>query len=145
MRAGAPFEDAERRFARLGVGQAALAIRAFPADPDAGEVATEATLSLVGEALVAGADGLRTADEITRFAVEATGALAGLLWRRGTEGALELVASAGMVPPGDALPSAAAAAERGLLGRPAFGFERNAEVPGLATLSAPLKLGQPSI
>jgi len=145
MRAGAPFDDAERRLARLAVGQAALSIRAFAADADAGEVATEATLSLAGEALAAGADGLRTADEITRFAVEATGALAGLLWRRGTEGALELVASVGMVLPGDALLSAAAAAERALLGRQAVGFEGIAELPGLATLSATVQLGQPSI
>jgi serine phosphatase RsbU (regulator of sigma subunit) len=88
---------------------------------------------------------MRTADEITRFAREATGALAGLLWRRSPEGTLELVASVGTVLPGDALLPAAAAAERALLGRQAVRVERIDDHPGLATLSATLQLGQPPI
>ncbi len=146
MRAGAPFDDVERRLARLAAGQAALAIRAFAGRPGAGEVDTEATLGLVGEALAAGADELRTADEIARFAAEATGALAGLLWRRSAEGeSLEPVASVGMVLPDDALQTARAAAERALLGRQAVGVETMAGLPGLPTVSATLQLGQPSI
>jgi serine phosphatase RsbU (regulator of sigma subunit) len=145
MRVGDPFGDAERRLARLAAGQAALAIRAF-ADTPGSSVDTEATLGLVGEALAAGADELRTADEIARFAAEATGALAGLLWRRVTEGErLELVASAGLVLPDDAVQPAAAAAERALLGRRPVGVEAMADLPGLPTLSATLQLGQPSI
>ena len=145
MRAGDAFDDGERRFARLAAGQAALAIRAFEGGVGAGEIDAEATLGLAGEALAAGADGMRTADEITRFAREATGALAGLLWRRSPEGVLELVASVGTVLPDDALLPAAAAAERALLGRQAVGVERIGGLPGLATLSATLQLGQPSI
>jgi serine phosphatase RsbU (regulator of sigma subunit) len=145
MRAGRAFDEGERRFARLAAGQAALAIRAFEGGAGAGEIDAEATLGLAGEALAAGADGLRTADEITRFAREATGALAGLLWRRSPEGVLELVASVGTVLPDDALLPAAAAAERALLGRQAVGVERIGDLPGLATLSATLQLGQPSI
>jgi serine phosphatase RsbU (regulator of sigma subunit) len=145
MRAGHAFDEGERRFARLAAGQAALAIRAFEGGAGAGEIDAEATLGLAGEALAAGADGLRTADEITRFAREATGALAGLLWRRSPEGVLELVASVGTVLPDDALLPAAAAAERALLGRQAVGVERIGDLPGLATLSATLQLGQPSI
>jgi serine phosphatase RsbU (regulator of sigma subunit) len=145
MRAGRAFDEGERRFARLAAGQAALAIRAFEGGAGAGEIDAEATLGLAGEALAAGADGLRTADEITRFAREATGALAGLLWRRSPEGVLELVASVGTVLPDDALLPAAAAAERALLGRQAVGLERIGDLPGLATLSATLQLGQPSI
>jgi serine phosphatase RsbU (regulator of sigma subunit) len=145
MRAGDAFDDAERRLARLAAGQAALAIRAFEGRGGNGEIDAEATLGLAGEALAAGADGIRTADEITRFATEATGALAGLLWRRSPEGVLELVASVGTVLPDDALLPAAAAAERALLGRQAVGVERIGDLPGLATLSATLQLGQPSI
>ena len=146
MRVGDAFGDAERRLARLAAGQAALAIRAFAAGPGIGGVDTEVTLGLVGEALAAGADELRTADEIARFATEATGALAGLLWRRSTEGErLELVASAGMVLPDDALQPVAASAERALLGRQPVGVEAIADLPGLPTLCATLQLGQPSI
>jgi serine phosphatase RsbU (regulator of sigma subunit) len=145
MRAGDAFDDAERRLARLAAGQAALAIRAFEGRTGAGGIDAEATLGLAGEALAAGADGIRTAAEITRFATEATGALAGLLWRRSPEGVLELVASVGAVLPDDALLPAAAAAERVLLGRQPVGVEGIGDLPGLATLSATLQLGQPSI
>jgi serine phosphatase RsbU (regulator of sigma subunit) len=144
MRAGDAFDDAERRLARLAAGQAALAIRTFEGGAGADEIDAEVTLGLAGEALAAGADGIRTADEITRFAKDATGALAGLLWRRGPEGKLELVASVGTVLPDDALP-AAAAADRALLGRQPVGVEAVGDLPGLATLSATLQLGQPSI
>jgi serine phosphatase RsbU (regulator of sigma subunit) len=71
--------------------------------------------------------------------------LAGLLWRRSPEGVLELVASVGAVLPDDALLPAAAAAERALLGRQPVGVEVIGDLPGLATLSATLQLGQPSI
>ena len=145
MRRGDPFDDAERRLARVTVGQAALAIRAFASRADDGAIGAEATLTLAGEALAAGADELRTAAEITRFATEASGALAGLLWRRGAEGLLELVASVGAVSADAALQPAAAAAERGLLGRQAVAVERVEGLPGSATLSATLQLGQPSI
>ena len=145
MRRGDIFDAGERRFARLAAGQAALAIRAFAGRADDGEVDTEATLGLAGEALAAGADELRTAEEITRFATEATGALAGLLWRRSAEGLLELVASVGRVSKDQALQPALAAAERALVGRQAVGVEQVSGLPGQATLSATLQLGQPSI
>jgi serine phosphatase RsbU (regulator of sigma subunit) len=136
------FDAAERRLARLAAGQAALAIRAFAGRADDGEVDAEATLGVAGEALAAGADGLRTAEEITRFATEATGALSGLLWRRGAAGLLELVASVGTVYTDPALRPAV---ERALLGRQAVEVERMGGLPGPATLSATLQLGQPSV
>jgi serine phosphatase RsbU (regulator of sigma subunit) len=146
MRAGVAFDDAERRLARLAAGQAALAIRAFAGSAGAlGEVDAEATLGLAGEALAAGADELQSAHEITRFAAEATGALAGLLWRRRTEGALELVGSVGLVLSHEALRAARDAAERALLGRQAVGIEGMPELPVPLTLSSTIQLGQPSI
>ncbi len=145
MRRGDIFDAGERRLARLAAGQASLAIRAFAGHAADGEVDTEATLGIAGEALAAGADGLRTAEEITRFATEATGALAGLLWRRSAEGVLELVASVGRVSKDQAYQPALAAAERALLGRQAVGIEQVSGLPGQATLSATLQLGQPSV
>jgi serine phosphatase RsbU (regulator of sigma subunit) len=145
MRAGDAFDDSERRLARLVAGQAALAIRAFEGGAGADDVDAEATLSLAGEALAAGADGIRTAAEIARFATEATEALAGLLWRRAPEGLLELVASVGTVLPDDALGPAAAAAERALHSRRPIGVEGMADLSGPATMSVTLQLGQPSI
>jgi serine phosphatase RsbU (regulator of sigma subunit) len=145
MRTGDPFDDAERRLARLAAGQAALVIRAFAGRADAGQVRSAATLTLAGEALAAGADQLRTAEEITRFATEATGARAGLLWQHGSEGILDLVASVGAVLEDEALAPAGAAAERALLGRQAVGVEQVGGLRGPATLSATLQLGQPSI
>jgi serine phosphatase RsbU (regulator of sigma subunit) len=145
MRGGEPFDDTERRFARVAGGQLALVIRAFTGRT-ADEVDAEATLGLAGEALAAGADELRTAGEITRFAAEATGALAGLLWRRRSDGeALELVAALGVDLRNDGLVPASDAAERALLGRQPVSVERIDELPGLPTLSATLQLGQPSI
>jgi serine phosphatase RsbU (regulator of sigma subunit) len=146
MRRGDPFDDAERRFGRLAAGQAALAIRAFAGRAEAGEADAQTTLSLAGEALAAGADEVRTAEEITRFAAEATGALAGLLWRHGADGLLELVASVGALSADSALqPAASAAAERALLGHQPVGVERVDGLPVPATLSATVQLGQPSV
>ena len=103
----APFDDDERRHARVAAGLVSLAIRAFGA-VTASEHARdgEEVLRLAGDALVAGADESRTAAEVTRFAAEATGATAALLWRRGDDEELELVAAVGAA---DAAAEAAAA------------------------------------
>src|SRR4051812_10357744 len=115
MRAEAPFAEHELRFARIAAGQAGLVIRAF-ARP-AGEADSEAVLGLAGEALAAGGDELRTAEQVTRLATDATAALAGLLWRRGPEAVLELVASVGALASSEPLVAAKAAADRALIGR----------------------------
>jgi serine phosphatase RsbU (regulator of sigma subunit) len=138
MRAGEAFGEAERRLARLAAGQASLAIRAFGGDgsPDHA-VAADALLTLAGDALAAGADEARTAGQLTRFAREATRAVAALLWRRGDDGELELVASSG----GDGHAGRAGpAADQALAGRTAVTVE---ELDGVT--SAALQLGQPPI
>ena len=144
MRAETAFAEPELRLARIAAGQAGLVIRAF-ARP-AGEADWEAVLGLAGEALAAGGDELRTAEQVTRLATDATAALAGLLWRRGLEAELELVASVG-APPGGAemLVAARAAADRALVGRRAVSVESVSALPGAATLSATLQLGQPPL
>ncbi len=138
MRASEPFDESERRLARLAAGQASLAIRAFGGDGSAEQaVAAEALLGLAGDALVAGADESRTAGQLTRFARQATRASGALLWRRRDDGELELVASSGA----DAEAAAGrAAAERALAGRTAVSVE-----PLDGTTSAALQLGQPPL
>jgi serine phosphatase RsbU (regulator of sigma subunit) len=143
MRAETPFAEPELRFARIAAGQAGLVIRAF-ARP-AGEADWEAVLGLAGEALAAGGDELRTAEQVTRLASDATAALAGLLWRRGLEAELELVASVGAPGGAETLVAARAAADRALVGRRAVSVESVSALPGAATLSATLQLGQPPL
>jgi serine phosphatase RsbU (regulator of sigma subunit) len=138
FRAGEAFDDTERRYARLSAGQAALAIRAFSGDVAAVAAAdTQALLTVVGEALAAGADESRTAAQLARFALEGTGARSAHLWRRGDDGELELVVSAGAADDPDA---AREAAQRSLTERRAVAVE---QLDGAT--SAVLHLGQPPI
>jgi serine phosphatase RsbU (regulator of sigma subunit) len=136
MRA-APFDDGELRHGRLAAGLAALAIRAFGAPPPSdGERDGETALRLAGDALVAGADESRTAAEVARFAAEATGATAALLWRRADDEELELVAGVGTTPSAEAR----AAAEDALRGYAAIAVTRIGDAA-----SAALQLGQPPV
>jgi serine phosphatase RsbU (regulator of sigma subunit) len=85
MRRRGAFDDRERALANTAAGQVALARRAFgegadlrgsPPDP----------LQLAGDALAAGSDEARAADQVAALAGEATGAQACLLWRYETGG-----------------------------------------------------------
>ncbi|HEY6069682.1 MAG TPA: GAF domain-containing SpoIIE family protein phosphatase [Gaiellaceae bacterium] len=143
MRSGTPFDEDERRMARLAAGQAALAIRAFgepgrPEGPDA-----EVVLDVAGDALAAGADESRTPEHVVRLAVEATGAAASLLWwRRGD--VLELVATYGLELGGDSLAKTSSVLERALDGRRAVALDNlEGAAPGEPAVSATLQLGQP--
>jgi serine phosphatase RsbU (regulator of sigma subunit) len=145
MRQGVDFDDEERRLARLAAGQAALAIRAFGNGVEIGRrPRSDAVLALAGEALAAGADDSRTADQVVRLAVDATGAVAGLLWRRRSELRLELEAAVGAIEDTQ-LESARAAAEGALLARAAASVESVPDLPTGANWSATLQLGQPPI
>jgi serine phosphatase RsbU (regulator of sigma subunit) len=138
FRAGDAFDDAERRLARLACAQAVLAFRAFGGDDvGADALRSERLLSVVGDALAAGADESRTTAQLARFALDGSRADSAFLWNRDDEGALELVATAG----GDAPSSAARlAAERALEARAAVSVEEADE-----GTSAVLQLGQPPI
>jgi serine phosphatase RsbU (regulator of sigma subunit)/putative methionine-R-sulfoxide reductase with GAF domain len=144
MRADLDFSEDERLLARLVAGQAALAIRAFAKAEENGRMDARMALTLAGEALAAGADEARTADQIVRLAADATGALACLLWRRVAEERLELEASVGAVSDGP-LDPARAAAERALHGRRAVSVESVDGLSAGATRSAVIQLGQPQI
>jgi serine phosphatase RsbU (regulator of sigma subunit) len=144
MREGSDFDESELQLARLVAGQSGLAIRAFGTGADDGRLGRETVLALAGEALAAGADDSRMPDQVVRFAADATGAIVSLLWGRKSDGRLELEASVG--PSGDGrLDSARAAAERAVFSRQGVTVESVAGLPGAATRSATLQLGQPPI
>jgi serine phosphatase RsbU (regulator of sigma subunit) len=143
MREGPDFGEDERALARLAAGQAALVIRAFRNGTADRHADMDMVLALAGEALAAGADDSRTADQVVRVAAQATGAVACLLWVRGPEQTMQLEAATGAI--GDSfLESARAAAEEGFSGRSAVSVEGVHDVPG-AAWSATLQLGQPPI
>jgi serine phosphatase RsbU (regulator of sigma subunit)/putative methionine-R-sulfoxide reductase with GAF domain len=146
MRALLPFDAGERRVARLAAAQAALAIRAFAPDGAASRgIEIEASLALVGEALAAGGDESRTAEQVTRLAVAAAGATAGLLWRREPDGRLDLAGSFGPTAQDAQLAEASAAAQRALSGRPAVALETVDTLPEGSVLAATMQLGQPPV
>jgi serine phosphatase RsbU (regulator of sigma subunit) len=137
LRAGDAFDDTERRLARLAASQASLAIRAFDSAATTDIRNANGLLTLVGEAVAAGADESRTATQLARFAVDGTHAQTALLWRREEDGHLELVAAAGVErDAGTARP----AAEEALDGRTSVTVEH---LDGVT--SAAVQLGQPPI
>jgi GAF domain-containing protein len=91
MRSGSPFGERELQLARLAAAQAGLAIRAFGVEGSGRAREPESVLALTGNALAAAADEGRTAEQVTRLAAEATGAVCGLLWE--LQPGLELIAS----------------------------------------------------
>src|SRR4051812_22557830 len=93
------FDDEERATADLVAAQVALAIRTIAPDPGATGIRAK-WLELAGEALAAGSDAGRAAQQTVRLAVETTGASGGALWRVGEERAQELIASAGPLEAG---------------------------------------------
>lgn len=147
MRSGAPFEERERRLARLASAQAALVIRAFGGDAGPARVREpESVLTLAGNALAAGADESKAAEQVTRLATEATGAVCGLLWELGQDRSVALAASFCLNGGDASLVNAGEAAERALAGRQAVTVEHvDGRLPAGAAISATLHLGQPPV
>ncbi|HSC49767.1 MAG TPA: SpoIIE family protein phosphatase [Gaiellaceae bacterium] len=127
------FDDRERRLALAAADEIALARRAF-GDGD-GAAAAPDLLGLAGDALTAGSDETRAADQVATLAAEATGARACAVWRYEPQGPV-LAALAGTALPPDAALEAA---------------QRAREVPGAAALEGletgeaivTLQLGEP--
>jgi serine phosphatase RsbU (regulator of sigma subunit) len=139
LRPRRPFGAEERLVARVAADHVAAAVRSFGAVHDDDAVgAAERVLEFAGEALAAGADETATATEVARVAVRATAGIAALVWARGADGALTLVATHGAVE--------AAAVEKALpLAERATSLVRTASVdplPGLCCVVT-LSLGQP--
>src|SRR5439155_14556912 len=79
LRSRERFSAQERVFARLVAYQIGLAVRAFGTGRGNESSPGNGVLEVAGEALAAGLDEARTADQVIRLAVDATGASAGLL------------------------------------------------------------------
>jgi serine phosphatase RsbU (regulator of sigma subunit) len=138
MRRQEPFDERERALARTAADQVALARRAYgsgdgmsPAAPD--------LLELAGDALAAGSDETRAADQVAALACEATGSRACLLWRYEPDGPV-LAALAG--PARTAAPAVALeAVQRAQAQAGPIEVERLGDGGALATL----QLGQPPL
>lgn len=139
MRTGA-FEPEELVFARLAAAQLSVAVLAAGptngADPE--HFAVQA-LGLAGDALAAGYDEARIADQIVRLATGATGAVAARLWRLDAEGGLVPFDPSGAQDGADASESARAA-HRALEGQSAVTL-----AGGEPELVVTLRLGQPPL
>ena len=136
------FEPLERSAAGLAAAHLGLVLRAFGAGngTGAGPVSAETTLSLAGDALAAGLDQARTAEEVVRVAARAAGAEAALLWVAGEGGALELFATAGSQEAQAAAPSQA-----GLVPHEREPVRLEALTDGSRRTIATLGLGQPPL
>jgi serine phosphatase RsbU (regulator of sigma subunit) len=90
-----PFEPAAPALARLAAAQLGLALLAYERDRERTDGASpeELILRTAGDALAAGTDETRAAEQIVRVATDAAGAEAGLLWRVEPDGAPALVAA----------------------------------------------------
>ena len=108
LRTRKPFDRRQRTLARAAADDVALARRAF-AESDAANAAPD-PIELAGDALAAGSDETRTADQVAALAAQATGALACLVWNYEEDGEPLLAGIAG--PGGAAAPVPALAAAR---------------------------------
>ena len=106
---GKRFEPSQIAAARLAAAHLGLVLRAEGAGNGhgTGTIAAGDSLALAGDALAAGLDQARGAEEVARVAAVAAGAEAALLWEIGDDGMLELFATAGPPEPLAAAPSQA--------------------------------------
>jgi serine phosphatase RsbU (regulator of sigma subunit) len=146
MRAGDDFGLEELTLARVVAAQLSLALVAFQAGngSDPAHASPEHALGIAGEALAAGQDETRVANQITHLAAEATGAQAAQLWRVTAEGELVLLVSTGALGDAPAGESAAQVARRALEEASAVAVARDeslAQAPTLVTV----RLGQPPL
>jgi serine phosphatase RsbU (regulator of sigma subunit) len=141
MRRQGAFDERERALARTAAAQVALARRAY-GDGDGAISATPDLLQLAGDALAAGSDETRAADQVAALAAEATGAKACLVWRYEPEGPVLAVLSG---PAGTAAPAVALeAVQRARASAGPIAVERLDPAAGGDAL-ATLQLGQPPL
>ena len=136
------FDEDDRALARLVAAQVALAVRTLAPGAHSAVLARRAVwLDLAGEALAAGVDPLRAAQQAVRIAADATGARGGVIWRLGPDGSVARLTTHGEVDP--ALPRAWTIVQEVLEAWRPVTVDRDPELPpGLARV-ATLTLGQP--
>ncbi len=135
------FEPGEIVAARFAASHVGLVLRAFLGTNGAARdgASLGRTLSLTGDALAAGLDRGRAADEVVRISARAAGAEAAVLWYPGLEGTLELLASVGPI---DAHPRLERAG-RALAGREPVQLDSGGDANGRTVAS--FTLGQPPV
>jgi len=139
VRVADEFAADERAAAALAATLVALAVRTLGTD-GAGAGSRAKWLELAGDALAAGGEPHRAAQQAVRLAVETTGARSGSLWRVGQE-TQELIASLGPVEAG--LDRAAQLVAEAVADRQPTAIVHDPGLPGRATHVATLPLGQP--
>ena len=141
LRSRRPFAPGEIIAARYAASHLGLVLRAFLGTNGAAQdgASLARALSLAGDALAAGLDRARTADEVVRIAVRAARAEAAALWYPGAEGALEPLASVGRIDTQHKLHLAG----RALTEREPVRLEPDADAHGRAVAS--FTLGQPPV
>jgi serine phosphatase RsbU (regulator of sigma subunit) len=132
-----PVGEAERSLIALVAAQVALAVRTLATGPTARRAAW---LELAGEALAAGGDARRVAQQAVRIAVDATAARGGILWRVDAQ-VPERLTSLGEVEA--AVPRAAQLVSESLEAWRPAAVERDGELPAALQHVATLPLGQP--
>ena len=108
LRDGEPFALEELSLARIAAAQLTLALVAL-GDRNGSELGAELAdrgLALAGDALGAGFDAARVADQVAFLAVEATGAAGAHLWRLDEDGILDPFVTAGQFEAAQALRAA---------------------------------------
>ncbi len=142
MRRRGAFDERERALARTAAGQVALAHQAF-GEGDGAHRSMPDLLELAGDALAAGSEETRAADQLAALAGEITGATACLLWRYERDGPVLAalwgrVATAAPVAAHEAVQRAHVSADPVLL-------EQLEGFPGDGGTLATLQLGQPPL
>ncbi len=143
VRIASPFGEDDRAVADLVAAQLALALRTLAPDGGTTEAGRRIKwLELAGEALAAGGDMRRAAQQAVRIAMETSGARAGALWRVAVSREAELVASLGAFDPANERPRelVRAALESW---RPAA-VEHDSSLPEEAAFAVTLPLGEPA-
>ncbi|MFL5927792.1 MAG: SpoIIE family protein phosphatase [Gaiellaceae bacterium] len=140
VRIAEDFDDEELATAELIAAHVALAVRTVAPDPRAAGIRGK-WLELAGEALAAGSDAQRAAQQTVRLAVETTSASGGALWRVGEPRAPELIASVGPVEAGLDRAAQLVLAAVDQWRPPAV--EHDPALPGRAAYVTTLALGQP--
>ncbi len=147
LRARRPFDPGERLLARLAAEQLGVALRAFGGSNGVSvrETAFADVLELAGDALAAGSDESRTADQIALLAAEATGAVGSLVWSVEEDRSLSSIASHRIAEDAPELELAREVARRAVLGPRPVVSETLDGLPAGAEVAATLQLGQPPV
>jgi serine phosphatase RsbU (regulator of sigma subunit) len=146
MRTGDDFGLEELTLARVVASQLSLALVAFGGrnGSDLAPASPEHALGIAGEALAAGQDETRVANQITHLAGEATGAQAAQLWRLTAERELVPLVSTGALGAADTSDTVAQAARRGLEEQSAVTVALDETLPQAPTMVT-VRLGNPPL